>query len=249
MTVLRCRNVSTESIVAVVDTNVMLDVYSCHDLEGEYDKGGDIAGPNATYRRARARESLLLAIYLHAIRAMTYGLHHELPRKLTEMVDPAAHGTWVNHFTTLFVHFVKDDVLFGWNLGFVPDNDLGVAGDEADGRLLTFAKDNKLPLITNEGFNVHGIKDKKLRGKAKAQGVAVFTPREFCEGNLNENAEMQAFLKRFVERAPAYIEQHEREFGPSKVVGESLHRLLGVYRHILFGEISDGSLLPVSVMK
>jgi hypothetical protein len=246
--VLHHRTMSNDTPIAVLDTNVMLDVYSCHDLANEYRKGGDVAGPEATYRRARARESLMLAIYLHSIRATTYGLHHEVPRMLTEMVDPAAHGAWENHFTTLFVHFVKDEVLFGWRDEFVPDNDLGVEGEAADERLLTYARDNKISLITNEGFKVRGVKDKKLRARAKAQGVEVFTPREFYEGKLDEVPAMQAFLKRFAERAPAYIKQHNREFGPSKV-GDSLKLLLGVYRHILFGEIRDGSLLPVSAAK
>lgn len=241
------RTMSTKTPIAVLDTNVMLDVYSCHDLSNEYLKGGDIAGPTATYRRARARESLLLAIYLHNIRATTYGLHHEVPGKLTDNVAPEAHDTWENQHTTLFAHFVKEEVLFGWFAGYVPENDKGLVGDKADDHLLAYAKQNGLPLITNEGFRVRGVKDQKLRKRAKAEGVAVFSPKEFYEGRMDEQAEIWAFFKRFADRAPIYIDQHNRLNGQTNV-RDALHRLDGVYRHILFGETKDLGLLPVTVV-
>lgn len=53
------------TVQAVIDTNVMLDIYSAADWHQEYERGalGDIDGPRALYRRARARDSLLLAMY------------------------------------------------------------------------------------------------------------------------------------------------------------------------------------------
>ena len=255
-------NTSNEQPIAVVDTNVMLDVYSCHDLSGQYDKGEDVAGPNATYRRARARESLLLAIYLHSIRATTYGLHHEVPRMLTQMVDPESSKTLETNFTTLFLHFVKDEVLSGWDARCVIDWDKGDAndagedgfswwdqglkGDDADDRLLLLAKETQVPLITNEGFGVKGVKNRKLRKRAKAEGVVVFTPEEFYRGKLDEDAETRAFLKSFANRAPRYIEEDERKFGPSEIRDFLLH-LLGVYEHILLGKTKDHGVLPVRV--
>jgi hypothetical protein len=79
-------------LVAVLDTNVKLDIYSCHDFVRTADDaitkatGTPVAAleePRVTYRFARARESLLLAMYLHARSAKTFSLHRELVDRLT----------------------------------------------------------------------------------------------------------------------------------------------------------------------
>ena len=68
---------------AVTDTNVMLDIYSCHDVSLNYDALHGRIGvaalddPSIVYRRARARESLFLAMHFHKVKAVTYSLHSE----------------------------------------------------------------------------------------------------------------------------------------------------------------------------
>jgi hypothetical protein len=246
MSVLHFRTMSTESPIAVIDTNVMLDVYSCADLARQYELDEDVSGPQATFRRARARESLLLAIHLHSVEATTYGLEHEVPRILRKMADPEASETLETNFTKLFLYFVKDNVLSGWDARCVIGWDLGIKGTQADDRLLALAQKHDLPLITNEGYTKSGIQDEKLRMNAQAKGVPVFTPREFYEGKLDEPTQTQAFFQRFADRAPAYIETHEREFGPSEI-RDFLPRMLDIYRHILTGETEGHGFLPVKV--
>lgn len=83
---------------AVVDTNVLLDVYSCHDVAKTYDDVHSRLGVAAVdersvvYRRARAQESLWLAIYFNKIGATTFSLHHESVELLTARVPPAPGG-------------------------------------------------------------------------------------------------------------------------------------------------------------
>jgi hypothetical protein len=67
-------------LVAVVDTNVLVDLYSCSDLLKEYESLGqaDLAQamrtPKAVWRRARARESLFLGWCFHTVEARTFHL-------------------------------------------------------------------------------------------------------------------------------------------------------------------------------
>ena len=64
--------IEPSQLLAVVDTNVLLDIYSCHDVSNSYEQGAQIDteafvdSGEAVYRRARARESLILAMYFHA---------------------------------------------------------------------------------------------------------------------------------------------------------------------------------------
>ena len=48
----------------LVDTNVMMEVYSIADLLRTGDKHGDLAHPTYAYRRMRARHSTILAWWL-----------------------------------------------------------------------------------------------------------------------------------------------------------------------------------------
>src|ERR1019366_6931273 len=99
--------------VAVVDPTVLLDVYSCHELTRTYDKVREagVDGAEAVYRRARARESVLLAIHLHRIKARTVSLERELLKTLTRNVDPRTDQNFETPFTKMMVHFVSQEVL------------------------------------------------------------------------------------------------------------------------------------------
>ena len=99
----------SQDLLAVVDTNVILDVVSLHDLSQTYERlGADgVDTPDAVYRRSRARESLLLAIYFHKAKAVTYSLHSEPVAILTTKVDPTSEDALETHYTKLFIHFVR----------------------------------------------------------------------------------------------------------------------------------------------
>jgi len=73
--------------VAVVDTNVLLDLHSMHDfrqVEELVQLHGDAAFDHAktTYRLARARDALLLGMHLSKNNLTTWSLHSELLEKI-----------------------------------------------------------------------------------------------------------------------------------------------------------------------
>src|SRR5579859_7368776 len=86
------------SIVAVIDTNVMIEIHSCHDYTGKLHPAlaqmGDAGWlePKVWYRGTRARDALLLTLYLHEIGATTWGSHGELLDRLNAIVPPDPGG-------------------------------------------------------------------------------------------------------------------------------------------------------------
>src|SRR5580704_11789456 len=177
--------------------------------------------PSIVYRRARARESLLLAMHFHKVKAQTYSLHSEVLYLLLKRVPPAPGGqTTESDFTTVFLYFVKDYLLPDWDTQ-MPTQPGSEAGNDADEAYVAFAKEHRLPLITNEGYEQNGIVDKRMRKLAKDAGVSVFAPREFCAGKIDEAVEIEDFLQRFKEQAPVYMEARKKELGEDKI-GEVL---------------------------
>jgi len=228
---------------AILDTNVVLDIQSIHDMTAAYERLGtaDLDAPHLVYRRARARESLLLGMYLHTAKATTLSLHSEFIALLTRVAPPTAKGgvSLGVEFTTTFSWFVKDYLLPDWNMN-IPTEPGGERGNAADAALVALARQASVPLITNEGYTAAGIVDEKLRKRAKEAGVEVFAPREFYDGKMDETAETEAFLERWASEAPRYLEQHRNEFGRDKS-DELLAIICGLYRHVLLGETEGGA--------
>jgi hypothetical protein len=236
--------------LAVLDTNVFIDIHSCHDLKGTFDRLhsslGDAAidEPVVEYRLRRARESLLLAMYLNKISATTYSLHNEAVELLMLKAPPSPGGhAMESDFTTVFVHFVKDYVLPDWS-PTMPTEPGSEASNEADRALVAYAKDNGLPLITNEGNTPDGIIDEKMRKLARDAGVAVFAPFEFYDGKINETEEVDAFLARFRHEAPRYLSARNERDEMWKV----LQWIEGYYRMVLRGEVA-GRDAPIHVSR
>lgn len=237
--------VDTENILAVVDTNVLLDVFSCHDLAGAYDYLGRTAAvsdPFAVYRRARARESMLLAMYLHRVQAYTYSLR-EVCRIMLSRVNPDAHDAMETHYAKVFANFVRPRVLNDWKAGMPNEPENDAIGNAADRELVAYAKQHRLPLISNEAFSSTGVANDKMRKRAAAAGVQVFTPKEFYRNHIDEGAEVAEFLRRFQDEAPAYIRAHPEP----KSMGDSMDMVEGYFRHILLGE-TNGETRPVRVV-
>lgn len=237
-----------QEVGAVLDTNVLLDIYSGHDLLAAYDNLGaeQPNAPELVFRRVRARDGVLLASYLHKQRITTCSLDNEFQSRLRKLAPPTETADFECHFTTFFVWFVKDHILPDWNAAFVERNDAGLKGTSCDTVLLDVACENGLPLITNEGFGVDGVNDatlkaKSLRARANAAGVEVYTPREFFSGKLDEQKTIEEFLHAFNQRAPAYVAQHEHPH----VAKDSLLWILPAYEHVLLGTVKDGP--PVQV--
>jgi hypothetical protein len=199
-----------QPVSAVLDTNVLLDIYSAHDLLEKV----NCERPEekiVAYRKARAKNSLLLAIQFHQTRATTYNLHAEVVSQIQKFAppDPGPEKASYTLFTTMFFHFVKDYLLGGWDSKWQsePDSASGTAADDA---LLEYAKANDLPLITNEGYSQNGIEEIKLRKKCVAAGVSVFTPSEYLQGKLLD-AGVATFLHDFRRKEPHYLQQSSQK--------------------------------------
>lgn len=196
----------------VIDTNVLLELYSIHDVSQLYDRlhaaHGDAAEflPEVSYRRTRAAEALQLAVALHETSATTFVLVNEGIRLLTARVPPAVRTVELI-YTQLFVQYVKDYALSNWRIATDEELDLTARREECDDLLLGIAHTNGIPLITNEGNSPSGIDDGRgLRGRGRAQGVAVFTPGEYVRQlQLNMPPAIRAFADRFKGLQETYI--------------------------------------------
>lgn len=225
-------------IIAVVDTNLLLDLWSCHDMWAAYEKEPHGDTPAHLYRRVRAREALLLAMHLHRIKAGTWSLRTEAIDLLRKNVPTHASREFKTHFTTLFSHFVMSEILQDWSPGV--DDGAVVRGDAADDALVAYAKEHGLPLISNEGLATTGqIVEKKdgLRDKARRGGIVVFTPEEYRRGKIEDAQAIEHFLQQFDAKAGDYIASFpEENRGPAN---DSLGWMLGYYHLVLKGITRD----------
>lgn len=99
-----------------LDTNGFLDMLSNRDLTRAYEKPGfDVESPEAVFRRARARESILCACYFNEVGATTHVLKDEVLAQLEKMGPPENDSAETYH-TTQVIHFVNDYVLHRWSV-------------------------------------------------------------------------------------------------------------------------------------
>jgi hypothetical protein len=196
-------------ITAVLDTNVFVDLYSWHDAAEA------TPGPRRDYRFRRVGEALRLAIHLHKRSAVTWSLKHEPIETLVKHSPPSAGvdgpGASMTAYTRFVIYFVKDRLCPRW-CPIMPHRERrSVRGNDADTRLLREAKKLNVPLITSEG-NLHTpgkrLHPKSLRARAQAEGVAVFTPGEFCLGKVSDR-DIALFLERFRKLGPKVYAGHE----------------------------------------
>jgi hypothetical protein len=207
--------INTADVVAVVDTNVMIDLHSCHDhtrvLHPALSEVGDAAWlkTDVWYRGTRARDAVLLAIYLDQIKATTWGSHGEFVEKLAKIVPPAPEKDggqdWELDFATNVIHFVREFLLANWTHA-MPLPAEGERGNAADKWLVAEALRLNVPLISNEGLRIDGSIDqaKNIRKLATGAGITVVTPRDFFNGRIDEVAAADAFQVRFIEQLNIY---------------------------------------------
>ena len=231
-------------LLAVLDSNVLMDISSCHDAYDTYGELGFDAPAEhrrAIYRRARARESLLLAMYLHKVGAVTYCLY-EAATKLFERV-PASSPEFPSHFAVVYAQLVQDRLLGGWKCRMDPDPPVAeLKGGAADSHLVDFARQHGLPLISNEGLTPEGSRLSGIHKKAARAGVRILAPREFYGAQIDKPNEIASFLERFKTEAPEFFrgEPNERQ------LIDAVEWTFGYYRHVLLGE-TVGQDEPVAV--
>lgn len=196
----------------VIDTNVILELYSVHDLMRDFEeshaKKGEAAAedPKVRFRRLRMADSLALAIALHEKKETSFQLVTEAIEMLMREVPPDSDGferAWVQ----FFLYYTKDLCLADW--GEESDSELGAGakGTARDLILLEVARAKGVPLVTNEGNTQAGIDDKRgLRKRAIAARVPVFTPGEYVARlGVEFPAASEAFAERFRGRQEEYL--------------------------------------------
>ena len=233
--------------VVAIDTNVLLDTVSIHDLLAEYHKQHvDLDTSELIFRRARARESLLAMMYLNKVKAPTLSLHSEFLTQLEKNSPPTATpGThYPTDFTKAFVWFIKDRVLPDWEWQITDPR--GERGNAADQALVDAALRHGVPLITNEGFNKDGYGEGGIGRRARAAGVPWFHPHGYYQGKIDEAAEIGEFFQRCQMEAPQFLADHWRDVGGRDKWDELLDFVILTYRHVLLGE-TRGRVTPVRV--
>lgn len=248
----------------VVDTNVLLDLYTCKDLFRDYEamcagrpESEWVALSRArevVYRRQRARDAILLAVLLNKQRALAYHLQHEFLTLIKRVVPPTDTTSPETHYTSLLYRLLRR-ALPNWRQmtddvhpllverGVEPVEGPGLVGNAADTRLLGVAKEWAVPLITNEGFGPNGAVPGRLRDRARQAGVAVYTPSEFVGDQLKLAVELPRLLKRLRIGVGPFMDGH-----PAPAVGlDGVGLVFGYLQHVLYGTLRDGSRAPVTL--
>jgi len=224
----------------VLDTNVVMDVYACTDLFREYEKtgGSGLNTKEAIFRRARTRESVVLGCHFHDVAATTWSLADE-SLEILQRLSPHSDGRdFYTHFTTWLIWFVKDYVLERWNWVTTMGAGAGLKGSECDDYLIKVCQESGIPLITNEGYSSSGTSEadsKKIRAKAIASGVKVYTPKQFWNGKINPSRATRRFLRRFDSNLWKFLK------GRPATVRQTLQVIRGYYQHIFFGLVQNST--------
>jgi hypothetical protein len=108
-------------IELVVDTNVFLNLYSCHDVIGQLAEPlSDVSSEKLAFRRGRMREAALFAFYLDAVGAQTHSLQTEALEMLERKASRDAVGGQDFHadFTRTMIWFVIPSACGAWTGNF-----------------------------------------------------------------------------------------------------------------------------------
>lgn len=221
--------------IAVVDTNVLVDLYSWHDFHEHFERMVTWASSDpvrlddaqSRMRIARAREALLLAIRFHKLRASTFSIS-EAVRVVTRSAEfsngkPLGDDerAYREAFIKTFLWFVRERLLAGWDAKMLTTD---AKGNDADDLLLAYAKENSVPLITNEGYTATGINRKnRMQRLAKEAGVTIVKAVEFCRDDIDSQDEARAFLRAFREETPRYLKHYLKRHSKGR---QGIHRIL-----------------------
>jgi hypothetical protein len=196
----------------IVDTNVLLQLYSVHDLTAAYARADSESDSAFVHRRERTRDALLFALLCDSEGLATGSLRNEPIRQLTSNAPPEGQD-FETVYTQLFIWFIRDHVLTNWVPGFIREiDDTAMRGDACDDEYLALARNNELPLITDEGNTEAGLREvtrngkRNLRGRAHDAGISVFTPGEFWRvRGLDPVVASKSLLERFDRQRPKYV--------------------------------------------
>lgn len=171
----------------MLDTNVALEALSGGDLWAVLDKDQDLTD-QVQQRLFRLQCVFALQFHLHRARAWTTTAFSEVIATAlkSERFAPDVEGKPTIQKLgaaeiSLYVHKLGD-ALPGWRFASDDSAPKDRTGGDLDDWYVARAREHGVPLISNEGWTTAGLVESKSRGirrKAAAQGVAVFTTKEF----------------------------------------------------------------------
>ncbi len=194
---------------AVVDTNVVITIYSWHDFMDDADRlftsnpAATLEHPELAYRRERARTAFRLMLFFNEQKWIVRSPLTETLRTLLARVSPDdAKG----NFTKLFLYFLTE-LLPDWRVRSDPADDDGIVGDAVDLLCVAWAQEDRIPLISWEGHTPTGHNPKKLIPReAKARGVDLVTPEQLLERHkFVEESAAKRFLAAWDSRAEDFL--------------------------------------------
>jgi hypothetical protein len=198
-------------IAAVIDSCVLLDGFSAHDLFWAHELNpGQPDAPNVRKRRMRARDALLLVECLNQRNEKCIIAAAEwaslLPRRVPS--DPTKYPHCYpdfyrdvapplgDEFPTAYIKVFSTDMmphLFPNFAAYGDFTDEGRTGSECDAYLVDQAQRRGAPLITAE----EGTGPRDIRGRAAQACVEVIRPREYWQRHLDEDDGIEALLARW----------------------------------------------------
>lgn len=204
----------TAKLNAVLDTNVGLAIYSCHDLLNaaapilEEDPTANLTHADIQFRAQRARTAFILALFFNERGWATWAPLNELTRTLMNKAPPVDEEQGPkSNFVRLFVYFIKERLLPGWLDGGDPSSDESMVGNQVDKLCLDWAAHHSIPLVSWEGHGPNGLDPKKLIPReAKERGIDLVTPEELLNREkFDETKPVQRFFADWARHAPGFI--------------------------------------------
>lgn len=241
----RMKNADPSSFVfaqVYLDTNVVVEFDTLADILNLGDNSPTIAdslrSPEFRYRQYRLTHSTLLMWWLAKHKIVASVLGNEVIDKVTGSDGRsglAVPPKYAQHALSKAIYYiVRPFVWRGWHVAASVTVDHDLTGTAADDELLRVAEEDKVPIITWEGFTQRGFvaNPKKLRDKCIARGVPVYTPAKYlAEKRVDIADETQRFL--------FALNKGVREARAKKVLEgkDIVDKLIPIYRMVLLDEI------------
>lgn len=202
--------------MAIVDTNVCLEIYSWYDfLEAaqkvfERDPTATLEHPEIQLRAQRARYAFGVSLLFNERSWATLVAYNEVGRTIVDRVPPDAveHGARSN-FVRLYAHFIKDNLLPSWHAGGDLAADAEKTGNDVDRLCLELAEQHKIPLISWEGSGRKRAKSKLIPKEAARRGIDLVTPKAFVQRERFSGTDAaRRFFASWDELAPRYLAEN-----------------------------------------
>lgn len=218
---------------AIVDTNVILPIYSWHDLLDVGDRvlaanpAATLEDPALAFRRGRARTAFLLTLLFNERKWKVMVPLHEVGRTLLRGAPP---DSVTANFTKLYLHFVTD-LLPDWSMAGDLEDDENIVGDDVDLLCVRYAEHFRVPFISWEGDTPAGPDPTKLiPTESKARGIDLVTPEQMLQRHaFDERPAIKRFFSAWDARAAEYLKGNPSAKETMRVANDFFERLAENY--------------------